>query len=380
MYSIFGASLLSAAASLPLHLLPLLILLVTQEDRLPLAWVGWLGSAYMLGQLFAALALPSLRVARIPRVCALAAVVGLLLVLGLSGTSTGIALLASWAVVGLVCGTLHFLATTAAAAVSDRRRAFAVRMAMSSLVAAVVIAGLQLAKGIDAYATLSIQLTLAFGLLAAIGLFLYRSPAAVGKPASAKSDFKSALQAPQTTRLFGQASGLGVLFVLFVGQHGLWAFAAQHSQGRGVPLDHLAYAIAACKLVAGIVVLVSAFRPVWAQLSPSISLFSSGVAVAVGVVGVGWAREFWFFWAGLLFWEVGFSALSARLQALAAQDNPRVAGMWMTGAIFTGAATGPALGGFVVHAGYFGAYAVFAIITAMTPVVWFGMRTAKSVG
>lgn len=378
MYSIFGASLLSASASLPLHLLPLLILLVAQEDRLPLAWVGWLGSAYMVGQLFAALALPALRVDRISRAYAFAAVVGLLLVLGLSGTLTGVALLASWAVVGLVCGTLHFLATTAAAAVSDRRRAFAVRMAMSSLVAAVVIAGLQLAKGIDAYATLSIQLTLAFGLLAAIGLSLYRSPAAVGKSARAKGDSKSALPVSQTKHLFGRASGLGVLFVLFVGQHGLWAFAAQHAQGRGVPLDHLAYAIAACKFVAGAVVLASAFRPVRAQLSPAISLCASGAAVAVGVVGVGWAREFWFFWAGLLFWEVGFSALSARLQALAAQDNPRVAGMWMTGAIFTGAATGPALGGLVVHAGYFGAYAVFAIVTALVPVAWFRMRTVKS--
>ena len=159
MYSIFGASVLSASASLPLHLLPLLILLVAREDRLPLAWVGWLGSAYMAGQLFAALALPTLRVDRVPRAHALVAVVGLLFVLGLSGTLTGMALLASWFAVGLVCGTLHFLATTAAAAVSDRRRAFAVRMAMSSLVAGVVIVGLQWVKGIDAYASLAVQLT-----------------------------------------------------------------------------------------------------------------------------------------------------------------------------------------------------------------------------
>ena len=289
-------------------------------------------------------------------------------------------LLASWFAVGLVCGTLHFLATTAAAAVADRRKAFAVRMAMSSLVAGVVIVGLQWAKGINAYASLAIQLALAFGLLAVMGLALYRSPPPAQEPVRAVSDAKSALPRPSAAaHSLGQISGLGVLFVLFVGQHGLWAFAAQNAQGRGVPLLHLAYAIAACKLVAGVVVLVSAFGSVRTQWSSSSSMLCSGVAVAMGIVGVGWAREFWAFWAGLFFWEVGFSVLSARLQALAAQDNPRVAGMWMTGAIFTGAATGPALGGWVVHAGYFGAYAVFAIVTALIPLAWFRMRTVVSV-
>lgn len=62
-----GASLLSGLGSLPLHLLPLLIAVVVSEGLVPTSFAGWIGSAYMLGQLGVALALPMLGVSALSR-------------------------------------------------------------------------------------------------------------------------------------------------------------------------------------------------------------------------------------------------------------------------------------------------------------------------
>jgi len=69
--------------------------------------------------------------------------------------------------------------------------------------------------------------------------------------------------------------------------------------------------------------------------------------------------------------------LSARLQAMTAQDNPRTAGMWMIGAIFLGAATGPALGGLIIRADLFWTYVVFAGVSALIPYVWAVVKTEE---
>ncbi|WP_332775453.1 hypothetical protein [Polaromonas sp.] len=387
LFPVVGASLLSAAASLPLHLMPLVVVAVVAESRLAEAQAGWIASAYMLGQLFAVLALPGIKVSRILRWQALVAVAVLLVTLWVSKSPQRSTLLLSWLVIGMICGTLHFSATATAAATTDRRTAFALRMAMSSLVGGSVIVGLQLMRGLVSYSALATQLTVAFAVIAGVGLLLYRAPEAMGSaPLLAESEpAKGAV--PRTRASLGRLAGLFVLFVLFVGQHGLWAFAVQGAQQRGVMLDHVAYAVAACKLIAGAVVLASVVRHSSTRPDSPYSLLISGLSVMVGGAGFAFTENVVIFWLALLSWEVGFSVLSARLQAMTAQDNPRMAGMWMTGAIFLGAATGPALSGLIIRADLFWAYVVFAGVSALIPHGWavvkaqekphFGQRVAR---
>jgi hypothetical protein len=377
VHRVFGASLLSAAASLPLHLLPLLVVAVTQESLLPLSQAGWVGSAYMFGQLLAVLALPSIKVAWIPRGQAASAVVVMVAALLISNSPQRLMLLGSWLVVGMICGTLHFLATTIAAGTTNRRKAFGLRMATSSLIGGVVIGVLQLTRGLVSYSALSAQLAVAFTVVASMGLFFYHTPEeiALGSLSTLVTEPKGAM--PQTLASLNGLTGLFILFLLFVGQHGLWAFAVRCAQQRGVMLGDVAFAIAACKLIAGAVVLVSAVRYSSARRESPHSLLMSGLAVMVGGAGIAFTESAVIFWLALLFWEVGFSVLSARLQAMTAQDNPCMAAKWMTGAIFLGAATGPALGGLIIQTDLFWIYVVFAGVSALIPYVWAIVKTEE---
>lgn len=361
MFPVIGASLLSAAASLPLHLLPLLVLAVLQEGRLSPAQAGWVGSAYMLGQLCAVLVLPSLKVHRVVRPAATAAVLVLIGATLLSSNSHSAVLLASWLLIGMVCGSLQFLATTTAAAATDRRLAFAFRMAMSAMMGGTVIVLLQLLKGFADYATLSWQLALAFAAVAGAGLVFYRTPPVAPMAPVVKGAAAAALS-------FKTRAGFAVLFVLFVGQHGLWAFAVQGAQQRGLILGQLMWAIALCKFAGAAVVLASGWG--WGQKQQNPSVLVPALAVAAGGACLTMTTQAGVFWTGLLFWEVGFGVLSARLQAILAQQDPRRAGMWMTSAIFLGAASGPALAGWTVGADLFHVFAVFGVATALVPCLW----------
>jgi hypothetical protein len=357
LYTVMGASLLSAAASLPLTLLPLLVLAVLQEGRLPAAHAGWVGSAYMLGQLIAVLVLPTLHVRRIARSAACAAVLVLVAATFLSSRGSGAVLLGSWLLVGVVCGCMQFLASTAAASATDPTRAFAVRMAVSSTLGGMVVAALQVAKAFVDYATLSAQVALAFAAVAGAGLALYRTPPLVTMPARTAATSALSVSA---------LAGFFVLFIVFVGQHGLWAFALKGAQQRGLLVDNVMWAIALCKFAGAAVVMTSIGRN--APGAPS--MFLPSVAVAAGGASVALAGQAAVLFLGLLCWEVGMNVLSARLQAALARQNAQRAGMWMSSAIFLGAATGPALAGWATSAGVFGSFAVFAVGTALVPCIW----------
>lgn len=359
VFPVLGASLLSAAAALPLTLLPLLVLAVLQEGRLPAAQSGWVGSAYMLGQLFAVLALPLIGVQRIVHAGAVAAVIVLVGATLLSSVGGSAVLLGSWLLVGVVCGCLHFLATTTAAVSADPRFAFSFRMATSSAMGGGVIVVLQLAKGFIDYSALSAQLAFAFAVVAGVGLLLYRTPSVA--PAVMPRGNVAGLPV-------GVKAGFLVLFVLFVGQHGLWAFAVKGAQQRGLVLENMMWAIALCKFAGAAVVLGSGWSGAKTSARPPVLV--PAIAVAGGGACVAMSTQAPVFWAGLLFWEVGMNVLSARLQAILAQQSPRSAGMWMTSAIFLGAAGGPALAGWTVSVELFGVFAMFGVATALVPWLW----------
>lgn len=361
VFPVFGASLLSAAASLPLHLMPLLVVALVAESRLPFAQAGLIASAYMVGQMVATLGLPALKFARLKRSHAMAAVGILLASVLVSARLSSQAMLACWFVVGAACGALQFLGATTAAAAANRQSAFALRLAVTLIISGFAIVAVQLTGGFGGYAFLMVQLGIVFLTITGAGLVLYRAPAV--PPALAPT----ARQAARPNRLLG----LAVIFLLFVGQPGFWAYAVQNVQQRGVVLEHLAYAIAFCKSAAGFVLLVSVMRP---SNKTRDGLFFPGLVVAMGVLGMATANGAVSFLLGLLLWELGLNVLSARLQAAVVQDNPATAGPWLTGAVFLGAAAGPLLHGLAIQAQVPLVFAAYACLSALIPFAWVYLR------
>jgi len=358
---VFGASLLSAAASLPMHLMPLLVVALVAESRLPFAQAGLIASAYMVGQMVATLGLPALKFARLKRSHAMAAVGILLVSVLVSARLSSQAMLACWFVVGAACGALQFLGATTAAAAANRHSAFSLRLAVTLLISGFAIVAVQMTGGFGGYAFLMVQLSIVFLTITGVGLVLYRAPVA---PQVLTTSTKSAAR---PDRLLG----LAVIFLLFVGQPGFWAYAVQNVQQRGVVLEHLAYAIAFCKTAAGLVLLASAMHP---SNKAKEGLFFPGLVVALGVLGMATANSAVNFLLGLLLWELGLNVLSARLQAAVVQDNPATAGPWLVGAIFLGAATGPLLHGLALQAQVTLVFAAYAGLSALIPVAWIYLR------
>ncbi|WP_139351864.1 hypothetical protein [Polaromonas sp. A23] len=229
------------------------------------------------------------------------------------------------------------------------------------IISGFVIVAVQLTGGFGGYAFLMVQLGIVFLIITGTGLVLYRAPAAtlaLNNPAKS---------AARPDRLLG----LAVIFLLFVGQPGFWAYAVQNVQQRGVVLDHLAYAIAFCKAAAGFVLLLGAIRP---PSKTKDGLLFPGLVVALSVVGIATANDTASFMLSLLLWELSLNVLSARLQAAVVQDNPATAGPWLTGAVFLGAATGPLLHGMAIQAQVPLVFAAYACLSALIPVAWVYLR------
>jgi hypothetical protein len=357
----FGASLLSATASLPLHVMPLLVVAVAAEGRLPLAQAGAIASAYMIGQMVTALGLPALRFWRLTSAQAIGACLVMVAAVLASGYLESVALLATWWMVGAACGALQFLAATTATASTDRRHAFAQRLVVTLVVSGLAIIAVQAQRGFGSYHVVALQLSLVIALLMAAGLGLYRAPLALVQ----------AGEQPKSQQGPRRLVGLGVVFLLFVGMPGFWAYAVQGAQQRGVAMEHMAYGIALCKILGGIGLWVTTRMPPGREKA---SLAIPGLMTAVGVAGMATAQEAIAFTLALLAVELGLNVLSARLQAAVVQDNPAFAGPWLAGAIFLGAATGPLLHGLAIHAGVPVAFQLYAVASTMIPVAWIAWR------
>lgn len=110
-----GASVLSGAGSLPLHLMPLIVPVLVIGGRLSLADAGLVATAVLLGQLAAALILPVFDVRTIGRAQAVVLAIALLAGLCVTGIDGAATLLLGWFVVGMCCGGFQYLGTITAA-------------------------------------------------------------------------------------------------------------------------------------------------------------------------------------------------------------------------------------------------------------------------
>lgn len=377
MRALLGASLLSAAAGLPLHLLPLLIAAVIAQGKLPLAQAGWVASACLAGQLVASIALPLLGFTHLKRSHAAIAIATLLVAVLCSSLPFAGSLLVSWFVVGLACGNLYFLATTTAAAQPNREAAFAVRLSLTLVVSGLAIFALQLAKGFNDYTTLAFQLSIVFAVLTLLGLWMYEPPQSTAGLSAAE---QNAPRKPNVAPSEGRWHGLLVIFIVFVGQPGFWAYAVQNVQQRGVALEHVAYAIAFCKLAAGLWLYVNSKYRSKVQTKPlaAADFLLPGLVLVVALLCMSLAKVALVFMLGVLLWELSLNVLSARLQAAVVNDNPSRAGIWLTAAVFLGASTGPALHGLALQFGVGAVFIAYACMSALAPFVWLQLKAKVS--
>ncbi|WP_431094747.1 hypothetical protein [Polaromonas aquatica] len=369
MRVLIGASVISAAGSLPLQILPFLVLSLVSEGRVDIAYAGWVGSAYLIGMLTSGVLLPLFKVSRLTRWHALIAISAIILSLTLSigGNLFLPLLLVLWFVVGFACGALQFLGATTAAAATNKPQAFALRLAIVLVVASAVIVALALFGGQSSYSTFAYFLIGAFGLAACIGLTLYRTIAA---PQPATSGNANAVS---TRRSW---SGLAVVFAFFAGQPGFWAYAMQSASQRNLDLRDAAFVIAASKIISALVLVYSSRQNT--QTSGLRGLIGLGCAVAMGILVMTYSSAVAAFFVGFLLWELALNVLSARLQGIVVAASPGHAGVWITGAILLGAATGPIVHGAAIGGGIASAFIAYAALSGLFPFFWAWSRNTPA--
>ena len=362
---------MSAASALPLHLLPLLVAAVIAQGRLPVAQAGWVASACLLGQLTAAITLPLMGFTYVKRGHAAVCVAALLLALHGSNFPFAGSLLAAWFAVGLACGNLYFLATTTAAAAINKEAAFALRLCLSLIVSGLTIFALQLGLAFSNYAVLVIQLSVVFIMLTLIGLWLYEPPA------TAAAESVQGVAPIHAQKVFHHRSaGLAVVFLLFLGQTGFWAYAVQTVQQRNVSFSNIAYAIAFSKILAGVWLYGnSKYRAKTKFRANTVYDFLiPGAVLVIALLCMSLSRMAPAFMLGVLLWELSLNLLGARLQAAVVDDNPRQAGVWITAAVFLGACIGPALHGASINMRLGDLFVGYACLSALIPSLWFKLK------
>jgi hypothetical protein len=358
-----GASVLSAAGSLPLQILPFLVLTLVAEGRVSVFFAGWIGSAFLTGMLFSVLLLPLMGVSRLSRWHALGSSGAIIVALLFSAEGTWLPmLLALWFVVGVACGGLQFLGARAAVAAPHPPQAFALRLAITLLTAAAVIVALAHFHG-QHYAAVVNLLCLVFGLSAGIGVLLYRDSGDAGPLSGLPAP---GIEAPSARS--GGWVGLAVVFAFFVGQPGFWAYAMQSASQRGLDLRDAALVIAASKVMSALVLLYGSRKD--CQWGGTPGLLVLGCGVGGGILLMTYSAAVTTFFLGFLFWELALNVLSARLQGIVVQASPYHAGAWITGTIFLGAAAGPAVHGAAIGAGITLAFISYAALSGLLPFFW----------
>jgi MFS family permease len=358
---------LSAAAYLPIHVLPLLVAVIVYEQRASLSQAGWMATAYMTGQLLAAVGLPAMRARRVGRWWAFLGSAMLLSGLVSSAHLTGMALVAGWFLIGSASGALYYLGTVFIARSRDPAFGFSLRLSVSLSVAGICLLAAQIFTGSASYLALIRGLCIALTVFLVLGLGLF------GSEAGMSGDTR------RTAERSNSAVPLVILYFLFAGQIGYWAFALHSSSHLEMPREQALVAIAGCKVFGALMMLPLSYRD--RKQSISTGFLLPGSVLITGILAAVSATEIVWFFCGLLLWEIGFNVLSARLQTRAVHINPLQSGSWITAAIFLGAATGPAIQGHATAHGLDGAFIVFAIGCALLPFCWeqFFQRPASSI-
>jgi hypothetical protein len=354
-----GASLISAAGSLPTHLLPVTITAVVAGTSASPETAGLVASAMLIGQLLSSIGLPLLSVTAISRLWAGTVSLALLGGLLLSGADGLGLLLAGWFVVGLCCGALLFLGTVAAAHFATPALAFTLRLGVVLVLAGASTGLIQLTGAAAAYDSYLIWFGVAVASVLAVGNLLY---APVEPVAASRA-------VPGGGRLTGKMiAGLIAAYVLFVGQTGLVAYVLFSAVERGMDLHAAAWAFAAGKVGSGLW-LVAASR-IARPGSSVLRMTVLGLLVAIGGYGMSKATGLETLFCFLIVFQIAFNSLSAQMQGSIAATGPQLTGRWIAGTLLLGAASGPPLHGWAIGAGLETQFVLFAVATALLPALW----------
>ncbi|MDF1790353.1 MAG: hypothetical protein P1U88_00510 [Thalassobaculaceae bacterium] len=354
-----GASLTSAAGSLPTHLLPVTVTAVVAGTSASAESVGWIASALLLGQLLSSTGLPLLGVTVIGRVLAAAISVLMLIGLGLSGLGGAVALIGGWFLVGLCCGCLMFLGTVAAARFATPTLAFTLRLGVVLVLAGACAALVQITDAGTSYSGYLVWLAVPFAIILAIGNILYAP--APPLPAAKVGETGSRLDAKMV-------SGLVAGYVTFVGQVGLVTYVLLSAVDRGIQLENAAWTFAAVKVGSGVwLIAASRFaRPG----SSALRMAFLGLLVATGGYGMSTTGETLYLFVFLIVFQIAFNSLSAQVQGSIAALGPQATGRWIACTLLLGAASGPPLHGWAIGAGLEAEFVAFAVSSALLPAVW----------
>lgn len=357
--ALIGASLLSAAGSLPMHLMPLIVASLVADSRTSVAQAGWVAAAILLGQLSTSLALPALAVRTVNRGPAVAVAGALLLALMASGMGGAASLFLGWFLVGACCGVLQYLGVVTASNDPSPTFAFSLRLSIVLMLAGAVVITLRAADVLASYLSMLTALAAAFGVVLATGLSLYHPPRGSPESASAR---KSASRSPR------EVVGLITVFLLFVGQTGFLAYAIQNAIERGMVIEETAWAFAGMKIVTGIWLLTIARTGFRNTLRPR--FFALGLVLGFSLIVISYTGRWSGFFVGLIAFEIAFNTLAARLQGAVAMAAPQFTGRWLTAAFLLGAASGPPLNGAAITAEAGPYFIGFAVLSALLPGLW----------
>jgi hypothetical protein len=356
--SLFGASLLSSVGSLPLHLVPLIVMTLIADSRTSVAGAGWVASAILFGQLSTALLLPALGIYSVGRALAFAAVVGLTAGATISNAAEYLVALTGWFLVGQCCGVFSYLGTIVASQFSRPVFAFSLRLGIVLIFAGCVSGVLQLFGMLASYRDLLTVIAIALAPVIALGMALHR-------PVNVRDSYVYKKAERLEVRSFAE---LLMVYLFFVGQTGYLSYAVQQAVGRGMTFESTALSLALMKISAGIWVLCSACVGYYDPKSTRFWYLT--VVLIVAIVVLFYGSHVVVFFLALLAIEMAFNKLSARLQAAVVAARPEFTGRWLTGIMLLGAASGPPLNGFMISIGLDGAFVLICVFSALGPLLW----------
>jgi hypothetical protein len=357
---VVGACIISAAGSLPLHLMSFMVALAAIDGLLPVERAGWINSFFFAGLLAATVALPLLGFKRVTPLWPIVGIFAVIVSLWVGTVRGTTLLLGGWVMVGAVCGALHFLGSTSAASYQDRHFVFGLRLALVLFAAAIVIGGAGLVGGFRSYGDAALVLGIGFTSACFVGLLWYRPPPVPDQAQPTTSGLVAA--AVEDHRRW---HGLGITALFFAGQPGFAAYAAHLALSHGIEAAGLPAVYAGCK-AAGAVVLLK-----WGSSARSgVPTLRVGAALAVAVLSMALARDLVVFAVGLLIWEIAVNVQSTRLQATVVAHHPSHSGPWLPAAIAVGAGGGPAIFGALLGHGMGHWFVAYSVLSGLLPAAW----------
>jgi len=364
---VVGASFLSAAGSLSLHVAPIVTLVLISDERASAAGAGWLRALAQMSEMAISLALPMLGFAQLSRRVAFLGALALTCGITLSASREGAVLLSGWVLIGLGSGSLKHLGIQAAANAPDKALAFTLRLALILLLAGAASALFVVLGATSSFDSLVLQLTTIIAVALLVGLALYR-------PVAEVETFSQQQIGPATVPyahrpVVVQYLGLVVVYIYFIGATGAITYALHQAVGRGMVAIDVVWILAGTKAAAGVVLLLHSLlapRPEDRQLR----LWIVSVIASGATLGMYLSLDNVTLFASILIWEISANLVSARMQAAVVQSAPMIAGRWLNVVALFGGATGPAVNGVAISAGADSLFVMLALFTTFVPALW----------